>query len=115
MPIAKGPAARLEHRVAGADANPYLVIASLLAGAISGLEDACEPGDPIKTLEEVAAKTPLTPVWQEAIARFKRSDWAEEVFGADFHTAYTNAREAEEQIVARVITDFECRSYLRSV
>jgi glutamine synthetase len=115
VPTAKGAAARLEHRVAGADANPYLVIASLLAGAITGFDKALDPGEPVETLEDVAAKTPLTPIWQEAIAKFGASDWARDLFGEDFHTSYTRSRQAEERIVSAVITDFECRSYLRTV
>ncbi|WP_319498696.1 glutamine synthetase family protein [uncultured Cohaesibacter sp.] len=115
VPTAKGAAARLEHRVAGADANPYLVIASLLAGTITGFDKALDPGAPVETLEDVAAKTPLTPIWQEAIAKFGASDWARDLFGEDFHTSYTRSRQAEERIVSAVITDFECRSYLRTV
>ncbi|WP_319532942.1 glutamine synthetase family protein [uncultured Cohaesibacter sp.] len=115
VPSANGPAARFEHRVAGADANPYLVIASLLAGTITGLEKKCDPGAPVETLEQVAEMKPLSPIWQEAIARFGASDWAEELFGYDFHYCYTRSREAEEQIVATTITDFECRTYLRTV
>jgi glutamine synthetase len=38
---AKG--ARIEHRVAGGDANPYLVLAAVLAGGVAGLEHAVEP------------------------------------------------------------------------
>nr|WP_321458329.1 glutamine synthetase family protein [uncultured Cohaesibacter sp.] len=115
VPTAKGAAARLEHRVAGADANPYLVIASLLAGTLSGFENQANPGEPVETLEDVAAKQPLTPIWQEAIASFEASQWAREVFGQDFHISYTRSRLAEEQIIASTITDFECRTYLRTV
>ncbi|WP_319411336.1 glutamine synthetase family protein [uncultured Cohaesibacter sp.] len=115
VPSAKGGAARLEHRVAGADANPYLVIASLLAGTLTGFEEKSDPGTPVETLEDVAAYKPLTPIWQEAIATFAASDWAEALFGHDFHICYTRSREAEERIVSAAITDFECRSYLRTV
>ena len=115
VPTAIGPAARFEHRVAGADANPYLVIASLLAGVLTGFEQKCDPGEAIETLEQVAAKKPLSPIWQEAIARFGQSEWAELLFGHDFHVCYAKSREAEEAIVSATITDFECRSYLRTV
>ena len=41
------PAARrIEHRVAGADANPYLVLAAVLAGVLQGLEHRQEPDAP---------------------------------------------------------------------
>jgi glutamine synthetase len=46
--IPTGPAAarRIEHRVAGADANPYLVLAAILAGLHHGIETKAEPGPP---------------------------------------------------------------------
>ena len=40
-------AARIEHRVAGGDANPYLVLAAVLAGGIAGIEHEITPPDPI--------------------------------------------------------------------
>ena len=115
VPAASGPAARFEHRVAGADANPYLVIASILAGTLTGFDKQTDPGKPIETLDEVAAMDALTPLWQHAIARFGQSDWAEALFGHAFHHCYTKSREAEEAIVSARITDFECQSYLRTV
>ncbi len=115
VPSSSGPAARFEHRVAGADANPYLVIAALLAGVMQGFESKSNPGEHIETLEQVDAKEPLSPIWQEAIKRFGGSKLAEEMFGHDFHNCYTKSREAEEAIVSATITDFEYRSYLRTV
>jgi glutamine synthetase len=44
--VPAGPAAarRIEHRIAGADANPYLVLAAILAGIHHGLETKADPG-----------------------------------------------------------------------
>ena len=39
--------ARVEHRVAASDANPYLVLATLLAGGLAGLEHELEPDEPV--------------------------------------------------------------------
>ena len=46
--VPAGPAAarRIEHRVAGADANPYLVLAAILAGLHHGIETRADPGQP---------------------------------------------------------------------
>lgn len=48
--VPAGPAAarRIEHRIAGADANPYLVLAAILAGIHHGLEAKADPGPPRK-------------------------------------------------------------------
>jgi len=48
IPATLGKATRLEHRVAGADANPYLVLAAVLAGVHHGLERRLDPGPPIE-------------------------------------------------------------------
>ena len=40
-------AARIENRVAGGDANPYLVLAAVLAGGIAGIEQSIEPPAPL--------------------------------------------------------------------
>ncbi|MFP3541277.1 glutamine synthetase, partial [Pseudomonas sp. SIMBA_044] len=39
IPDMNGPAARVEHRVAGADANPYLLLAAILGGMLLGLDE----------------------------------------------------------------------------
>src|SRR4029079_18572079 len=43
MPAGGGAARRIEHRVAGADANPYLVMAAVLAGMLHGIEKRLVP------------------------------------------------------------------------
>ena len=44
VPTGKGAARRIEHRVAGADANPYLALATLLAGVHHGIKEKIDPG-----------------------------------------------------------------------
>jgi glutamine synthetase len=43
IPAGDGPARRIEHRVAGANANPYLVVAAVLAGLLHGIEERLKP------------------------------------------------------------------------
>jgi glutamine synthetase len=42
VPADEAHATRIEHRVAGADANPYLVVAAILAGILHGIENDLE-------------------------------------------------------------------------
>ena len=42
--VGHGPSLRLECRIPGADANPYLAYAGLIAAALEGVEERCEPG-----------------------------------------------------------------------
>lgn len=46
VPAGEGDAARVEHRVSGADANPYLVLAAILTGIKHGIDNAIDPGPP---------------------------------------------------------------------
>ena len=46
IPAGDSTARRVEHRVAGADANPYLVLAAILGGVIHGIENSVDPGEP---------------------------------------------------------------------
>ena len=48
IPRSNGTATRIEHRVAGADANPYLVIASILAGMRHGMTNSIDPGPAVE-------------------------------------------------------------------
>jgi glutamine synthetase len=47
LPEISGPAARLELRICGADANPYLSLTAILDGILHGLDNQIDPGDPI--------------------------------------------------------------------
>jgi glutamine synthetase len=46
VPTGPSAARRIEHRVAGADANPYLVLAAILAGIHHGIATSADPGAP---------------------------------------------------------------------
>ena len=51
---------RLEHRVSGADTNPYLVILAALGGGLRGIEQRIEPGPPETSQDEAASRWPTT-------------------------------------------------------
>ena len=47
IPAASGPDTRIEHRVAGADASPHLVVAAVLAAVLHGITHKLEPSSPV--------------------------------------------------------------------
>ncbi|KNG95337.1 glutamine synthetase family protein [Pseudaestuariivita atlantica] len=66
------PAARrLEHRVPGGDTAPHLVVAAILGGMHSGIEDAATPPDPVTGNAYDIAAPGLEPDWTSAIDRFE--------------------------------------------
>ncbi len=57
IPDAQGPAARIEHRVAGADVNPYLLLTAILGGMLLGLDETLDPGPATEPGKEPPAGT----------------------------------------------------------
>ncbi len=101
IPVGDGEATRLEHRVAGADANPYLAMAAVLAGIGSGLAEDTEP------LAPGAAGATAPASWQAARERFAASSWARESFGEAFCASYAALKLSEQQAFDRVVTPCE--------
>ncbi len=114
VPQGAGPGARLEHRICGADANPYLAITAILGGMLRGLEKRVDPGPPVETGNGVAEER-LHHDWQTAVDEFATSAAAVDIFGADFHRVYVALRRSEIETLSKMVSDVEYRTYLRSV
>ena len=90
-----GPAARrVENRVAGADANPYLVIAATLAAGLDGIERALPPTDPMDDSAYESAHT-LPRTLPAALEAFVGDDVAVRLFGERFVRGYASVKEVE--------------------
>ena len=80
--VGRGPSLRVECRIPGADANPYLAIAALLAAGLAGLEAGREPGPAFRGDVYAAADLPQVPrSLAESAAEFERSRLARDAFG----------------------------------
>ncbi len=107
IPHGHGNATRVEHRVSGADANPYLVIASILAGAAHGIAKKIDPGPAVEgNSEEIPAPT-LPTAWINALHHFKSSKLVEEAFGEQFQDVYTRLKTTERVDFERVVTSLD--------
>jgi glutamine synthetase len=90
-----GPAARrVENRVAGADANPYLVIAATLAAGLDGIERALPPTAPMNDSAYDEAHT-LARTLVAARDDFVRDGVATRLFGERFVRGYASVKEVE--------------------
>lgn len=107
-------ARRIEHRVAGADANPYLVLASVLAGALYGIENGLEPTDPVEgdAYSEIDESMMLPNKWEDATDAFENSAVLREYLGEEFQRVYTAAKRQEQRLLNERITDVEYEAYL---
>jgi glutamine synthetase len=112
VPTGAPKARRIEHRIAGADANPYLAVAAILAGMLHGIEHRLEPGAPATT--DVSAKIdPKMPfLWHEAIARLRKARILPDYLGAEYIALYADAKAAELAKFNNAISPQEHEWYL---
>jgi len=111
LPDTRGPAARLEHRISGADVNPYLVLAAILGGILHGLETKPDL-QPALGPQDTSSKAKLTHDWIAAIEGFAASEVARDIFGPTFHHVFTEIKRDEAMTLTRIIPPSEYRAYL---
>ena len=106
---------RIEHRVAGADAEPHLVIAAVLAGALHGIENAIDPGEAVdgNAIPDDALRLPVS--WDDALDAFEASDFIGEFFGERYRTLFAASKRQEKQKFEAIITTLEYETYLRDI
>jgi glutamine synthetase len=75
---------RIEHRLAGADANPYLLVAALLAGINHGLSVKKEPPPSFEGNAYLISDTELPRTWEQAWNSFEQAEILPEYFGREF-------------------------------
>ncbi len=115
IPESPTAARRIEHRVAGADANPYLVLAAVLASIWHGIENTLSPPKPIEGNawdQEIDAPA-LPTTMDEAIAVFDKSDVLSSYLTGEFKTLFLATKVQEWNEFAKRVTEFELETYLR--
>ncbi|MHA3915450.1 glutamine synthetase family protein [Halovulum sp. GXIMD14793] len=115
--IPGGPTAarRIEHRVAGADANPYLVLAAILGAALNGIEDAQESPEPIDGNAYHADAPDLPSSWGRAVDAFGDAGPLARIFAPEFLQLYAACKAQEWDRFAAQMSEFEITSYLEVV
>lgn len=111
LPETHGPAARLEHRICGADVNPYLALAAILGGIHHGLTTNLPLSAPLDDPDHQPAEK-LSHDWIYAVDRFEGSDIAQQIFGDDFRDLYVAIRRNEISELTTIIAPIEYSAYL---
>ncbi|MGH8264588.1 MAG: glutamine synthetase family protein, partial [Steroidobacteraceae bacterium] len=116
VPVSDAANRRLEHRVAGADANPYLLAAWVLAGIHFGMERKLEaPAALVGNAYRDNDGELLPTHWATAFDRFERSAIAREYLGERFVQLYATTRRGELEDFSSHITPLEIEWYLRGL
>lgn len=104
---------RLEWRVPGADVNPYLAVAGLLASAADGIATDADPGEPLVGHDWERPVPPLPASLGEAVATFVDGSFASEALGKDVVAHYGEAGrwEWERFLEPSAVTEWERRRY----
>ncbi len=115
VPAGRGAATRLEHRVAGADANPYLVVAAVLAGLHHGLSRRIDPGPPIAGSAYAQVPASLPTSWLEALGAHDGATVLPDYIAAEYLRLYGLVKRHERATFESRITPVEYDWYLRAV
>jgi glutamine synthetase len=107
IPHGSGSATRIEHRVAGADANPFLVVAAILAGIRHGIDNGIDPGQQAEGNAETLEGPALPTAWVNALEKFRTSDIVREAFGAPFQEVFYKLKETERIAFERIVTSLD--------
>ena len=109
IPASCAVARRVENRLPGADANPYLAIAASLAAGLHGIEHQLEPTAAIQGEFDVPEALSLPCTLHAALERLKRSHLAIELFGKEFIEGYIASKTLELTSFYDEITPWERR------
>lgn len=112
VPTGAPPTRHLEHRVAGADANPYLAVAAVLAGIHHGITQRIEPGPPVEGNGYAVASDTLPDDWPSALRRLRASRFIESYFGTRFVDVYHAIKLAEYRRFAAQVSELDLDWYL---
>lgn len=101
-----GDTLRLEHRFPGADTNPYLAMAALIAATLNGITYQRDPGPPAvgdADAQQDLARPPSS--LGDAIAAFERSSFGPDFLGADVASHYAAHARLEWRSSLAAVTD----------
>jgi len=112
IPVSNEENRRVEHRIAGADANPYLVMAALLQGMIEGIEAGETPPSPIEGNAYDEPGLFLPDDMDEALQLMEKSSFAERALGPLLAKVYRDLKRAEILAFWAEITTLERTTYL---
>ena len=117
VPAGPPPTRHVEHRVAGADGNPYLVMAALLACAHHGITHRIDPGPAVVGDGYAAAakeKSRLPSNWFSAVDLFDQSAVLRDYLGDRFVDMFVSVKRTEQARFFEVVTSLDFDWYLRN-
>ncbi|WP_111414609.1 glutamine synthetase family protein [Billgrantia lactosivorans] len=115
IPSGDNDARRIEHRVAGADVNPYLLLAVMLASIEHGIAQQLVPPAPVEGNAYEQFEPSLTNSWHLALDLLEASEPLGDALGRDFVRVFVANRRAERALALQAVSQLEYAWYLRHV
>lgn len=107
--VGRGPAARMENRVPGADVNPYLALAAMLAGGLHGIDEGLELEPELVGNAYQSGKPAVPKTLGEARDLFSESVVVRSALGDEVVDHYVNMADVELAAYNATVTDWELR------
>jgi glutamine synthetase len=114
--VGHGDSLRIECRIPGGDANPYLAYAGMIAAALEGIAAQRDPGPLFSGDGYMAEQLPRVPyTLVDAIAEFEKSDFIGEAFGSEVKEHLLHFARSEQRVYDQAVTDFERARYFERI
>ncbi len=111
-----GSSLRIECRIPGADANPYLAFAAALASGLDGIANEIEPPPEFSGDAYASTDLPTLPsTLREAAERLVAGDDARRLLGDEVVDHYLHFARTEADAYDRAVTDWEMRRYFERI
>lgn len=115
VPGGEPDAMRIEHRLAGADANPYLLMAALLSAIHYGISNKIEPPEMTEGNAYDQHEASLPTNLRDALRLLETSEVMKEYIGEEYLDVFVLCKESEQEEFERTISDLEYMWYLHTV
>ena len=109
---------RIEHRVSGVDANPYLIALTVISAMRYGIKNKIKAPNQTKgnAYEQKSnSKNDMPHDWSSAILAAKKSKFLKEILGLELHRAFIAIKEMEYQKVASTVSELDIDLYLNAI
>ena len=115
IPASSPQARRIEHRVAGGDANPYLLLTAILGAALNGIEDRQLPAQPVTGNAYAQSLPQIAESWKNAIDLFGQSTQIKRMFDPELIDNYLRCKRQELRLLPALDPDSRTALYLETL
>jgi glutamine synthetase len=114
--VGEGPSLRIECRIPGADCNPYLAYAAVIASGLDGIRNQIEPQEMFQGDVYQAGDLPRVPhTLREATDNFSSSEFVKQAFGEEVQEHYSHFFRMEQKAFDNSVTDWEKWRYFERI